>query len=203
MLTEDEPPGDDFLTKVGRDWEKEALKVESKGARVVLTRFGIALGRNGGAMAKMIPAFRMFVGGPLGSGRQWFSWIHLRDLINTYFFVIDRQDLHGPLNYCAPEPVRNEQLVKTLADKLKRPAVLKAPAFIVRLVLGEFGKVLLESQQVRPEKRTSPSSAFPTAPHMPPVNRAFLPTRLPLFDRHLPNMRICWIITTSISAAPR
>jgi uncharacterized protein (TIGR01777 family) len=152
ILTEDEPPGDDFLAKVGRDWEKEALEAETKGTRVVLTRFGIVLNRDGGAMAKMIPAFRMFVGGPLGNGRQWFSWIHMRDLLKAYLFVIDRQDVHGPLNYCAPEPVRNEQLVKKLAEKLKRPAVLKTPAFMVKLVLGEFGKVLLESQQVRPAK---------------------------------------------------
>jgi uncharacterized protein (TIGR01777 family) len=152
MLSDDEPPGDDFLAEVGRDWENEALKAESKGVRVVLARFGIVLHRDGGAMAKMIRAFRMFVGGSLGSGRQWFSWIHMRDLLNAYQFVIDRPDVHGPLNYCAPEPVRNEQLVKTLAAKLKRPAVLKAPAFMVKIVLGEFGKVLLASQRVRPTK---------------------------------------------------
>jgi hypothetical protein len=150
ILTEDEPPGDDFLAEVGRDWEKEALQAESKGARVVLTRYGIVLHRNGGAMAKMIPAFRMFVGGPLGSGRQWFSWIHMRDLLNAYQFVIDRPDVRGPLNYCAPEPVRNQRLSKTLATKLNRPAAIKAPAFMVKLVLGEFGKVLLQSQRVRP-----------------------------------------------------
>jgi len=150
ILTEDEPAGDDFLAEVGRDWEKEALQAESKGARVVLTRYGIVLDRDGGAMAKMVPAFRMFVGGPLGSGRQWFSWIHMRDLLKAYLFVVDRQDVRGPLNYCAPEPVRNEQLAKTLAEKLTRPAFMPAPAFMIKLVLGEFGKVLLASQRVRP-----------------------------------------------------
>jgi uncharacterized protein (TIGR01777 family) len=101
-------------------------------------------------MGQLIPVFRKYFGGPLGSGRQWFSWIHMRDLLNAYQFVIDRPDVRGPLNYCAPEPVRNQRLSKTLAAKLNRPAAVRAPAFMVKLVLGEFGKVLLQSQRVRP-----------------------------------------------------
>jgi len=168
ILTEDEPPGDDFLARVGRDWEKEALKAESKGTRVILARFGIVLDRGGGAMAKMIPAFRLFVGGPLGSGSQWFPWIHLHDLLAACRFVVDHQDIRGPLNFCAPEPVRNRELVKTLGQKLKRPASMPAPAFLVKLVLGEFGKVLLGSQQVRPAKLEKAGFKF----HYPDIDSA-------------------------------
>jgi len=152
VLTEEEPPGDDFLAKVGRDWETEARKAESKGVRVVLCRFGIVLQRDGGAMAKMLPAFRMFMGGPLGSGKQWFPWIHMHDLVAAYRFVIETTDIAGELNFCAPEPVRNEQLAKTLGAKLNRPACAPAPAFMIKLTLGEFGKALLASQRVQPAR---------------------------------------------------
>lgn len=152
ILTEFEPPGDDFLAKLGRDWEREALRAEAKGARVVLPRFGIVLDRDGGAMAKMIPAFRFFLGGPLGDGRQWFPWIHMRDLVAAHRFVIDRDDIRGPVNFCAPKPVRNRDFVKTLGRKLNRPAFMPAPAFVLRLVLGEFGGVLLSSQRAEPTR---------------------------------------------------
>jgi uncharacterized protein (TIGR01777 family) len=152
ILTEDEPPGDDFLAKVGRDWESEALKAEANGSRVVLMRFGIVLDREGGAMAKMIPAFRMFVGGPLGDGSQWFPWIHRDDLVEACRFAVDNEDVRGPLNFCAPEPVRNKELARTLGKKLSRPAVMPAPAFMIKTLLGEFGQVLLCSQRAKPEK---------------------------------------------------
>jgi uncharacterized protein (TIGR01777 family) len=152
VLTEDQAPGDDFLARVGRDWEQEALKAESKGARVVLTRFGIVLDRDGGAMAMMIPAFRLFMGGSLGDGRQWFPWIHMNDLTAAVRFVIGDGNLNGAVNFCAPEPVRNKELVKTLGRKLKRPACMPAPAFLIRSVLGEFGNALLCSQRAKPAR---------------------------------------------------
>ena len=152
LLTEDAPPGDDFLAEVGRDWEKEALAAEAKGARVVLPRFGIVLDRDGGALATMIPAFRAFVGGSLGSGRQWFPWIHMQDLVSAFQFLIETPSLSGPFNFTAPEPVRNAELAKTLARKLHRPACMPAPAFIIKLVLGEFGEVLLASQRAVPQR---------------------------------------------------
>jgi hypothetical protein len=160
VLTEETLSGDDFLAEVGRDWEAEALAAEKKGARVALPRFGIVLHRDGGAMAKMIPAFRMFVGGPLGSGRQWFPWIHMADLVAALCFLIETPALRGPFNCTAPEPVRNKDLAKTLGRKLHRPACMPAPALMVKLVLGEFGEVLLGSQRAVPQKLTEAGFTF-------------------------------------------
>lgn len=150
VLTEASSADEDFLATLARDWEHEALKAEPKGVRVVLTRFGIVLERHGGAMAMMVPAFRLFVGGALGDGRQWFPWIHMHDLVGALRFAVAREDIHGPLNCCAPEPVRNRTLAKTLGEKLNRPACMPAPAFLVKLALGEFGEVLLHSQRAEP-----------------------------------------------------
>jgi len=152
VLTEDSPAGDDFLARLGEHWEKEALAAEAKGVRVVLARFGIVLGRGGGALEKMVPAFRMMVGGALGNGMQWFPWIHMEDLISAFDFVVETDTARGPFNFSAPNPVRNLDLAKTLGNILKRPAVMPAPAFMIRLVLGEFGNTLLASQRAVPAK---------------------------------------------------
>ncbi|GAB4344991.1 MAG: TIGR01777 family oxidoreductase [Candidatus Abyssubacteria bacterium] len=109
-LVEGDEPGDDFLARLCVDWEAEARKASPKGARVVITRFGIVLGKSGGALGQMIPAFKLFVGGPLGSGNQWFSWIHMEDLLSAVLFVIDNRQIDGPINLCAPNPVRNKEL---------------------------------------------------------------------------------------------
>lgn len=151
-LTENSPGGNDFLAKVGKDWEAEALLAEKKTIRTVVTRFGIVLGNNGGMMAKTLPAFRFYLGGPLGSGRQWFPWIHIDDVVAAFMFVLENQDVRGPLNFCAPAPVRNKDFSKTLGRALKRPAVIPAPAFVIRLIMGEFGDAILSSQRVIPEK---------------------------------------------------
>jgi uncharacterized protein (TIGR01777 family) len=151
-LSEDAAPGDDFLASLAHRWEAEALKAEAKGARVVLTRFGIVLERGGGAMAMMTPLFRLFLGGPLGSGRQWFPWIHMHDLTAAFQYAVDRENLAGPFNFCAPNPVRNRRLTRTLAEKLNRPALLRAPSFMVKLLMGEFGRVLLHSQRAMPDR---------------------------------------------------
>jgi len=151
-LIEEDSPGDDFLAKVCVDWEKEALKAADKGVRVTITRFGIVLGKTGGALGQMISAFKKFVGGPLGSGYQWFSWIHMEDLLSAFLFVFDNQDIHGPVNVCSPNPVRNRELATALGKALSRPSFFKAPAFVIRLVLGEFGSVVLEGQRVIPAK---------------------------------------------------
>jgi uncharacterized protein (TIGR01777 family) len=152
VLTEEEPPGRDFLAGIGSDWEQEALRAEAKGARVILTRFGIVLDKGGGAMAKMLPAFRFFMGGPLGDGMQWFSWIHMHDLLSAYKFVIENHRLRGTFNFCAPQPVRNRELTKKLGEALNRPAFMPAPAFMIKLALGEFGQALLSSQRAVPRK---------------------------------------------------
>ena len=102
------------MAQVSKDWEKEALQAAEKGARITVMRFGVVLGKNGGALAKMIPAFKMFVGGSLGSGNQWFPWIHLEDLMAAILFILEHRDVSGPLNFCAPNPVRYRELAKTL-----------------------------------------------------------------------------------------
>ena len=150
ILTEKEPPGQDFLAKVSIDWEAEAMKAQTDTIRVVLTRFGIVLDRRGGAMAQMVPAFKFFVGGRLATGRQWFPWIHLHDLIEAYRFAISHRQVMGPVNWCAPEPVRNEDLTRTLALKLDRPAMLPVPEFIITTLAGEFGETLICSTRAQP-----------------------------------------------------
>lgn len=149
-LTEDSPPGKDFLAGLSVDWEAEAAKAAAKGARVVLTRFGIVLGRDGGALAKMIPAFRSYVGGPLGNGRQWFPWIHIQDLLGALNFLAGRPELKGPFNLCAPAPVTNARMADALGKALGRPARMAVPAFILKMTMGELGDVLLSSQRTLP-----------------------------------------------------
>ncbi len=161
ILAEGEPVGNDFLAKVTFDWEKEAMKgVKDKGARVAIVRFGVVLGKNGGAMSKMLPAFRLFAGGPLGNGIQWFPWIHLNDLLSGIMFILNNDKINGPLNFCTPNPVRNKELAATIGRLLKRPAVMPAPAFLVRLILGEFGETLLSSQRAFPEKLLNSGFVF-------------------------------------------
>jgi hypothetical protein len=151
-LTEEDHPGGDFLAKVCVAWEREALRAADKGIRVVVTRFGIVLGKTGGALGQMIPVFKKFVGGPFGNGAQWFSWIHTEDLVSAFLFVIDHRDIHGPVNFASPNPVRNRELAKALGTVLSRPSFLKTPGFMLRLVLGEFGLMLLKGQKVKPAR---------------------------------------------------
>jgi hypothetical protein len=160
LLKEDEKSGNDFLASVSVDWEAEALKATAKGIRAALMRFGVILGKGGGALAKMIPAFKFFVGGPIGSGNQWFPWMHLTDLMAAILFVCEHPQVNGPLNFCAPNPLRNRELAKTLGQVLGRPAIMPTPAFMVRTVLGEFGNVLLDSQRTIPAKLLSHGFEF-------------------------------------------
>lgn len=160
LLKEDEKPGDDFLASVSIDWEAEALKATDKGNRVALMRFGVILGKDGGALARMIPAFKSFVGGPIGSGSQWFPWMHLTDLMAAIVFIVEQPQVNGPLNFCAPNPARNRELANTLGEVLGRPAFMPAPAFMIRAVLGEFGNVLLDSQRTIPDKLLSHGFKF-------------------------------------------
>jgi len=152
LLTEKVSPGKDFLAKVCIDWEKEAYKARDKGPRVTILRFGVVLGRDGGALAKMIPAFRFYTGGPLGGGMQWFPWIHINDLMSAIDFILEHRDMDGPFNTCAPEPVRNKNFAKILGSVLHRPSLLPVPAMIIRLVMGEMGATLMNSQRAVPEK---------------------------------------------------
>jgi uncharacterized protein len=149
-LGEDSPSGSDFLARLAVDWETEALRAREKGTRVVITRFGVVLGKDGGALRQMTLPFRLFVGGPMGSGRQWFSWIHVEDLYRAAQFVIDTKQIEGPVNFTAPQPVRNEELARALGKALGRPSFMTAPGIMIKLMLGEFGSVLLKGQRVVP-----------------------------------------------------
>ena len=151
-LTEESPHGEDFLAQMAVEWEGEALKAKEKGARVVITRFGIVMGEKGGALSQMIPLFKKYIGGPIGSGKQWFSWVHIKDLSEAFAFLIKHPEISGPVNLCAPNPVRNKDLAKALGKVLHRPSFMPAPGFMVKLVLGEFGSVILEGQKVIPKR---------------------------------------------------
>jgi uncharacterized protein (TIGR01777 family) len=153
ILDENNPPGDDFLARVSHDWESAALKAQEYGTRVVLCRFGIVMGKNGGALTQMARIYKLFLGSRLGSGEQWFSWIHEEDLTDILEFLIERRDIEGAVNCTAPNPVRNREMTKTLREVLHRPTIVPpVPGFMLRLVLGEFGDVLLKGQRVVPEK---------------------------------------------------
>jgi uncharacterized protein (TIGR01777 family) len=167
-LTEDSPAGGDFLAFLAKDWEAEAKEAEKKGCRVVITRFGIVLGEKGGALGQMIPLFNKYVGGPLGSGKQWFSWIHIEDLTRAFLFLLEHPEISGPVNFTAPNPVRNKELAQWLGRILGRPAFLPAPGFMLRLVLGEFGSILLEGQRVLPQKLVQAGFQF----SYPEIDRA-------------------------------
>ena len=151
ILKEDAVPGNDFLAAVSIDWEKEAYLAEKKGARVAVMRFGVVLGKNGGALAKMIPAFKSFAGGAIGKGDQWFPWIHMDDLISAVMFIIDNQEMRGPVNFCAPNPVRNRDFAKALGKVLGRPSFMRTPSFMIRTLMGEMGKLVMSSQRVIPD----------------------------------------------------
>jgi uncharacterized protein len=151
MLTEESKPGADFLAGLAREWEAEALKAEALGIRVVLARFGIILARNGGALAKMLLPFKLGVGGRLGSGKQWMSWITLEDVVGIIRFALENGAVRGSVNVVAPQAVQNAEFTKVLAKALHRPAFFPAPAFALRLALGEMADaLLLSSQRVTP-----------------------------------------------------
>lgn len=146
-LSETDPFGSDFLAMVCRDWEDQALKARKKAVRVCLMRFGVVLGAGGGALSVMTPAFKWFAGGPLGSGRQWFPWIHIHDLFRAVQFLMEKDDVEGAFNFTGPELVRQRQFASALGLALGRPAILPAPAFMVRLMMGDLGSSLLQSQK--------------------------------------------------------
>lgn len=151
-LTEDSPTDASFLGEVTKTWEAEAMKAQDLGVRVVVTRFGVVLGRDGGALSQMVPLFKKFFGGPIGSGAQWFSWIHQADHARAFRFIQENPQLSGPVNFTAPNPVRNRELARALGRVLHRPSFMPTPAFMLRLVLGEFADTLLTGQKVLPQR---------------------------------------------------
>lgn len=150
-LDEESGPGEGFLAEVCRGWERETQRCSARGVRVVRCRFGIVLGPDGGALSMMTPIFTLGLGSPLGTGNQWFSWIHLDDLIHVFRFILANETIDGPVNCTSPNPVTNREFTKALARALHRPAFLPAaPSFLLKMVLGEFSSVLLTGQKVMP-----------------------------------------------------
>ncbi|MFC1580692.1 TIGR01777 family oxidoreductase [Thermodesulfobacteriota bacterium] len=143
--------GEDFLASLAQEWEAAALEAEAFCARVVLLRFGIVLGRGGGALKQMVPVFKWYLGSPLGSGKQWFSWIHEQDLVDLYLFLIEQEEIAGPVNCTAPYPVRNREFTGALGAALGKPTFMPAvPGFVMKIAMGEFGTMLLNGQRVMP-----------------------------------------------------
>jgi uncharacterized protein len=150
ILTEDSPAGAGFLAGVCRAWEAEALKAEAFGTRVVRVRIGIVLDTRGGALQKMLPPFKMGVGGKMGTGKQWMSWIHIDDLVGIFRCAVE-QRVPGVMNGVAPYPVVNAEFTRTLAATLHRPAIFPVPEFALKLLFGEMSEVLFASQRVSPK----------------------------------------------------
>ena len=157
-FTETSPPGSDFLAKVCVDWEAEAQKASLYRCRVAIVRTGLVLGKDGGVMARLLPLFKLGLGGPVGSGSQWCSWVHIDDVVGIYMRAID--GLNGVLNATAPNPVRNRDFAQALAGALHRPALVTVPAFAVEAVLGEAALVLTKGQCVIPQRTTASRYEF-------------------------------------------
>jgi hypothetical protein len=157
LLDESSPLGSDFLAGVCRDWEEEAAAAAALGVRTASLRMGLVLGE-GGALARMLPAFRFGVGGRIGDGRQWMSWIHIGDLVRLFTHALSQPELAGPVNATAPEPVTNAEFTAALAKTLRRPAILPIPAFALRVGFGEMSSILLDSQRAVP--RAAGASGF-------------------------------------------
>ena len=150
-LTEKSPPGNDFLAKVCMDWEAATKSAVEKGIRTTHARFGVILDANEGALAKMLPPFRASLGGKVGSGKQWVSWIALADVIGGLKFLLDDKSIDGPVNFVAPNPVTNAEFTSTLGRVISRPTIFPMPAFAARLAFGEMADaLLLSSQRVDP-----------------------------------------------------
>jgi uncharacterized protein (TIGR01777 family) len=151
-VTEESSTADDFLAKVCTDWENEANAAKSFGVRVAIIRTGVVLGRNGGALQKMLPIFKLGIGGPVGTGEQYMSWIHVDDLAAMYIESVRNKTIEGVYNGTAPYPATNLEFTKCLGRALKKPTVIPAPAIMLKLIFGEMSQILLEGQRVLPTK---------------------------------------------------
>ena len=172
-VTEEAPAGNDFLSSVCRDWEEEAQRGESIGLRVIRLRTGIVLGRGGGALAKMALPFKLFAGGPLGSGKQWMPWIHLDDEVGLILYLIENEAA-GPVNATAPNPVTMNEFCQTLGKVMGRPSWLGAPAVALRIVLGEMAEMLLTGQRAVPAAAEKLGYQF-RYPHLAEALQACMP----------------------------
>jgi uncharacterized protein (TIGR01777 family) len=159
-FTETSPAGNDFLAEVCQAWEAAAQPVQALGVRLVILRIGIVLGADGGALGKMLPPFKLFAGGPLGSGDQWFSWIDREDLVRLIDLALLNPTVAGTFNATAPEPVRMKAFCQTLGQVLGRPSWLPVPDLALELLLGEAAKLVLEGQQVLPQAISTTNFTF-------------------------------------------
>jgi hypothetical protein len=150
-VDENSEAGNDFLAEVVKAWENSSNELDP-GVRKAIIRIGMVLDKNDGALAKMIPAFKYFIGGPLGSGNQWFPWIHINDVVGIFLFAIDNENVTGVLNATSPSPVRMKEFSRTIGKVIHRPSLLKVPAFVLKLILGEASEAILGGAQVFPKK---------------------------------------------------
>ncbi len=160
VITEERRPGTDFLAEVCRDWEREAMRAAELGVRVVPIRIATVLGKEGGALKAMLPAFQAGIGGKFGSGRQWVSWIQLEDLVRLFLFAADNTNVSGPVNGSSPQPVTNSEFSQALGKALHRPALVPAPRFAMKLLLGEMADFLFTSLRVVPKAATEAGFEF-------------------------------------------
>ncbi|EOA4402941.1 TIGR01777 family oxidoreductase [Citrobacter amalonaticus] len=151
VVTEEEPPHNEFTHKLCARWEQIACEAQSDKTRVCLLRTGVVLAPKGGILGKMVPPFRLGLGGPIGNGRQYLAWIHIDDMVNAILWLLDN-DLRGPFNMVSPYPVRNEQFAHALGHALQRPAILRVPATVMRLLMGESSVLVLGGQRALPKR---------------------------------------------------
>ena len=169
ILNEDSPAGNDFLALVCKDWEREAMYARDSGVRVVTLRTGIVLDKSDGALPKLLMPFRFFFGSYQGNGKQWFSWIHINDIVNLYINAVQDNRYTGPVNATTQQPIRNKDLIKEAGKFYHRNLILSAPGFALRLAVGEFADSLLTGQRALPEKALSNGFRF----EFPNIHKAF------------------------------
>jgi uncharacterized protein len=160
VVTESHPAGEDFLARVCVEWEASTAEIEALGVRRAVLRTGVVLSDAGGALPRMALPFRLMAGGPLGGGRQWFPWIHIADEVGAIRFLLEREDARGPFNLTAPRPLTNRDFSRALGKALRRPSLAPAPAFALRLVLGEMADMLLHGQRAVPHRLLEHGYAF-------------------------------------------
>ncbi len=176
ILTEEAPPGSDFLARLCVDWEASTRPVEDLGARRVVMRTGIVLSTEGGALPRLLLPIRLGVGGPLGDGKAYMPWIHVHDVVEAMRFFLEREATRGVYNLCAPHPVTNEEFVRTLGRLLHRPTWFRVPAWALRLALGKMAEALLASLRAVPQRLLEAGYTF-AFPHLEPALRDLLQAR--------------------------
>ncbi len=174
VLAESATPAGDYLAELCQGWEREALAAEQHGIRVALIRIGIVLGEKGGALSKMLKPFYVGAGAPLGNGKQYMPWIHIQDLVKLMLFAAENDFVHGPLNGVAPSPVTNREFTKSLGRAIRRPTFMPpVPGFMLRLMFGEFGSILLNSQRAIPKAAEQAGFKFDYADLEPALQNIF------------------------------